>query len=301
MSTLSATALKAFRQCPRKFQLAYVEGLRPATATDALRIGSNWGELHGIYNNISYTLGPGSDRGITPILNHLNVRYQDIPKNTSPEDWEVEKLALFTCLMGYYEHWKDDPIAIQKTEAPFEFKIGSHTVLGKLDHIGTWQGRKCIIERKSTSRSLEPASEFWNVWKRDLQISLYYATVEPGTAILLDVWRKPTIKMTKKETPQTYAERLAGDIAERPEHYFARRELSRTGKEHHQFLEQLKNMERNISYMEKTGTFYENESACYDPYPCSYRSICHGSGVSSVRGGETPAGFIRLTTKGKLV
>jgi hypothetical protein len=293
-SLLSATSLKAFRACPRRFQLAYVEKIRKVEKQDALRIGTNWGELHVMYNDPSQ--GVNKEQFV---LDYLNKRYQITPNGKDFDDWEVEKLTLLTCLIGYYEYWKDDPIEVDASEQPFEFQVGGHRVAGKIDHIGTWQDRKCLVERKSTSKSLEPDSDYWDVWSKDLQISLYMTVLPPDTAILLDVWRKPTIKQKQKEAPQQYAERLAADIAERPTHYFARRELTRTAVDHRTFLQQLKNMERNISYMEKTNTWYPNESSCYDPYKCDYVGICHGSEIGAVLKGETPSGFVRLTNKGK--
>lgn len=299
MSLLSATAIRDFKSCPQRFRLRYVELLRRKETTDALRMGTNWGELHAVYNSADYTLGPGSDGGLTPIVEHLNKRYANIPNGIEPDDWEVEKLTLLTCLIGYYEYWKDDPIQVQASEQRFDLRVGRHNLMGKIDHKAVWQGQPTIVERKSTSKSLEPDSFYWGTWQRDLQISLYALASPPETRILLDVWRKPTIKQKQTETPQQYAERLAGDILKRPTHYFARRELSRTEKDLARFRWQLAAVERSIGYAEQTGNWMENESACHDPWPCDYRSICYGPGADAVaKDKSTPDGFIRLTVRG---
>lgn len=303
MSLLSATAIKDFKACPQRFRLRYVELLRRKETTDALRMGTNWGELHGIWNHPSLPPveeGEGErDLHVESAVEHLNKRYASMPNGVEPDDWEVEKLMLLTCLIGYYEYWEDDPIQVEISEQRFDLRVGRHNLMGKIDHKAVWQGQPTIVERKSTSRSLEPDSPYWGTWQRDLQISLYALASPPDTRILLDVWRKPTIKQKKTETPQQYAERLAGDIAERPTHYFARRELSRTEKDLARFRKQLAAVERNIGYAEQTGNWVENESACHDPWPCDYRSICYGPGADAIAADKsTPDGFVRLTVKG---
>lgn len=102
-----------------------------------------------------------------------------------------------------------------------------------------------------------------------------------------------------RETPGMFRARLVADIMERPEYYYARREIPRTQRERTAFREQLYSIYRAMRHMIDTGFYYQNEDQCDQWGGCDYRSICWNG--LDVTDGSTPAGmkrvFTPLTTK----
>jgi hypothetical protein len=118
--------------------------------------------------------------------------------------------------------------------------------------------------------------------------------------VCVDDWRAEVIPGKKgfalRETPGMYAARLLADIQERPEFYFARREIPRTDDEIDRFVNTVYNLYQFGRLIEKSGCWYENESSCRDPYPCEFIPICYGAGSEAAcNGGELPPGFKRTT------
>lgn len=93
------------------------------------------------------------------------------------------------------------------------------------------------------------------------------------------------------ETPEMFGARLLQDISERPEFYFARREVARTSGDFEKFQRQLLNIYQTIRLMKKNNGWYECESQCEATFRCSYTPICYvGKDVSK----EVPDGFKRI-------
>ena len=110
---------------------------------------------------------------------------------------------------------------------------------------------------------------------------------------------KPAIQ----ETPGMFAARLLADIQERPEFYFARREIVRTDAELARFRGELFNIYQAMKAYSENGCWFENESQCRATFSCAYIPICYGPGADAVCDGETtPPGFTRIfdvTVEGK--
>jgi hypothetical protein len=114
-----------------------------------------------------------------------------------------------------------DPITGKRT---YGWKIG-----GKLDLIcEDEQGRKIIMDHKTTSESIEgPDSDYWRHLAIDGQVSQYMLlAIENGIEVkrvIWDVMRKPTIRQKQAETIQEYEDRLRDDCTNvRPGFYFQR-------------------------------------------------------------------------------
>lgn len=97
-----------------------------------------------------------------------------------------------------------------------------------------------------------------------------------------------------RETPRMFGARLLSDIMERPEFYFARREIPRTKADIQRFRTQLYRAYQMMKYANQTGFFVENERACKATFHCPYIPICH-HGVN-IADGFTPEGMKREIT-----
>lgn len=97
-----------------------------------------------------------------------------------------------------------------------------------------------------------------------------------------------------KETAQMYGARLMQDIAERPEFYFARREIARTDADIARFEKQLLNIYHTMRSMERDDAWYQNESQCEATFKCDFCNLCYNNAVIT---DEIPEGFKSLFTK----
>jgi hypothetical protein len=372
---LSASAIKAFLHCPNCFRYAYIEGIRPEQDTDGQRMGTNWHKLHEVYRAALATVdeNPSGDSPFDVAVNHLNKAYEHIPDNMTEEDAELERTILAVSFAGYVWYYQNDPVETLAVEVPFELpvfhpKLGlplptSEVVrVGKIDRFIRWNGGVSISDYKSTSKSLDPESEFWDHLRLDPQLSMYVMagqemaqagalaqfgiTPEEGVrGAFYDVWRKPTIKPSKltqaetaalmetgkyldsefqvehtppegdtprlvkvngviaqaeegkkgfaiRETSAMYGARLLKDIYERPEFYFARREVPRTADDIRHFRRELYNIWQNIKHMREGGYWYRNDQQDNLLLHGEYGALCyHNVDVSN---GQTPPGFRRI-------
>lgn len=98
-----------------------------------------------------------------------------------------------------------------------------------------------------------------------------------------------------RETVKMYSARLLHDIQERPEFYFARREIARTDADIKKFRGELYAIYQAQKAFSQHNLWYENESQCRATFACSYIPICYGPGAEKVCDGvTTPAGFKRI-------
>ena len=297
---LSASSLAAFAKCPVKFRLQYREGIRPAQDATALRMGTRYDDLFTVYDRELAQHGPdcggtAEEYALNGVVHHLNERYATVPASIDPADWETERNTILALFSGYQRHWGDDPVLIDQVQYEFRTELAEGLVVqGKIDALGRWQGRQVIIERKTTSSSLDD-SDYWGRLRNDVQVSMYALFMaEQGYNLptLYDVTRKPTIRRGKKESPDEFFQRLVDDIGKRPEHYYARREIARTQRDLDGFRLQLERMATAVAAYDEKGCWWPNFAACKDPYPCPFASICHGPGAEQViESGVVPLGF----------
>jgi len=244
MIHLSASAIRTFKHCTLEFYYKYILGIRKIEEPEALRMGSNWHNLLEIIN-----IGPKgpcprcrddeildcplcNGTGKLPddikdaIIAELNSAYLNRPMNIEIEKWETEREVLLQSIFAYMNlYGNEDAIA---TEVPFKLPllkpngrpVAGTILVGKLDRIN---GKRQLVESKSTSMSLDGDSQFWESLNLDTQTLLYLSTVqrmqkENKLAALgitsdqplinetvYDVWRKPRIrpkKLTQKASKE---------------------------------------------------------------------------------------------------
>jgi len=92
-----------------------------------------------------------------------------------------------------------------------------------------------------------------------------------------------------RETPEMFGTRLLTDIAERPDFYFAGREISRTAKELKTFEYEIYNIYQTIKFMNKNGRWWTNDQQCEATFRCPYIPICYN--MIDVSDGTIPDGF----------
>jgi hypothetical protein len=112
------------------------------------------------------------------------------------------------------------------------------------------------------------------------------AEIEPG---------KKEGTFALRETPGMFGARLLQDMTQRPEFYFARREIAFTDAELEDFRYQVWALQKTIAEMTNSGHWFENEAQCEATFKCAYCPICYQN--VDVFHGATPPGFKRLRTE----
>jgi hypothetical protein len=97
---------------------------------------------------------------------------------------------------------------------------------------------------------------------------------------------------TRQETPDEFQRRLGLDMIERPDFYFARREIPRLGSDIALFAEELWQIAEQMRESERKGRAFRNTQACGMYGRCPYLDICHlDINASSV----LPSGLVRVS------
>lgn len=79
------------------------------------------------------------------------------------------------------------------------------------------------------------------------------------------------------ETPEMYGARLLQDITERPEFYFARKEIVHTPEDIEGFRRQLVSIYYTIKHMKKTNGWFCNEAQCEATFKCPFIDLCYNN------------------------
>jgi len=384
---LSASWINEFKACPMRCYYKYILGLRPIEKTDALRMGTNWHKLLEIMGLEQGGLCPDCHPGnVNPdcvmcvgqgvlqnspmdtAVKYIDSVYAEIPPNKTREEWFTEKTILIYSLSAYNWYYsQDDEHKTIDTEVSFEIPLlnpetgrtlPNVKVLGKIDAIIEDANNQIFVkESKSTTKSIEPDSDFWKHLSLNVQCNMYPLAVqalkgETGS-VAYDAWHKPGIKPKKltqtdskkfvetgeycgqefkveledgpmilpdekrgcsvngeltdiesgkkdgtfsiKETPEMYGARLLQDMTERPEFYFARKEIAVLDSDIERFKWELYNIYQTARNMDKNNCWYTNDQACEATFHCIYRQFCYNNikfNRDSFKNGENiPDGF----------
>jgi hypothetical protein len=314
---LTNSRLACFRACPRRHYLRYEIGLRTTAESLALRVGS-------AFHRALEALAEGQD--VEAALAH---------GIDDPFD-----LALVAAMFdGHRRRWANEPLDIVASELAFDLPLvnpatGASTPVwrigGVIDAIVRLpDGRLALKEVKTTSRDFSPSADYWLRLHLDPQLSIYVVAARelgfPVETVLYDVTRRPALrplkatppgarKFTKDgrlyasqrdrdETPEEYAGRLGADIAEKPDHYFARIEIARLDQDLDECLHDVWRTQRVIRDCQleaqravergqrPTVAWARSPDACLGHgVTCEFLAVCQSNRPVET---DTPEGFVR--------
>lgn len=208
MRTLTNSSMNTAKTCLRKYELAYVHGLRRAEDQLPLKIGS-------IVHDALDLRAKGENW----------VAYLDKAMATEfTEDAESQAMAHMTrsMVLAYDWRWKDNDahLRVIDSEMPFDVPIlnpetsgqsKTFRYSGKIDKIVEFEGRCMIMEHKTTAGKLEPGCDYLKRLTIDSQVTLYWlAALDLGyevEGVLYDVITKPSIR------PKALTQKDAADFA----------------------------------------------------------------------------------------
>lgn len=217
---LTNSAASCFKRCPREYMHRYRQGIRPATDTPPLRIGS-------VIHDALDMRRKGAD--IEAITQMIDTRYAMQPTRDMDDAMEldVERVIVHALVDGYRKAWVYDysrlhdagttdmaylhpitPVRVVASELSFELPLRNPSTnrsvrafkrAGKIDAINELaDGRTAIFETKTTGDNIEDTSDYWTVLGIDPQISGYLCAAQDmgikAETIVYDVIHKPGMR-----------------------------------------------------------------------------------------------------------
>lgn len=304
------------KTCLRKHYFEYELGLRKIDTGSPLRMGSAF----------HLALETADAESISAAIAAVRDNYAEVPGWVEDyEGWDIERETVERLFMGHAWRWAEDEFEVVATEQSFDLPLvnpdtnrpsSTWRLAGKIDRIVRLpNGRLAVQEYKTTSESLDTASDYWRRLRLDQQISMYVLAARrlghDVDTVVYDVTRKPSIRPKKpvkadlaswpryfdeemsgdapsRETAKMFGARLSADIAERPDHYFARREIPRLEADLDEFGHELWQQAKQLREAQLHGRWFRNTQSCSKPYRCSYFDIC-ASGIDPTE--SAPVGF----------
>jgi hypothetical protein len=214
---LSASSIAAFKSCPQRYRLGYVEALREAVEPQPLRFGTAWHKGKEILKSPGGTLDAA-------VLAATEV-YTTIPDWADATDWAVEREVVANALAAY--HWlysEDQTYETVATEVQFELPLRNPETgrptpnmvrVGKIDEIlrNKVSGILLIGENKTTSKPIDSASSYWQRLRLDTQSMFYILAArevhgQPISGLVHEVFHKPQIspKMLTQAESKAFVE-----------------------------------------------------------------------------------------------
>lgn len=243
---LTASMMRAYKSCPRLYELQYLEMLKPAITPEPLLTGSSYhGELEKILKGEQRE--PSAD--IPGIMADAFQKY--IP----------------------FETWN-----VQEVEHEFSFHLGYCLWIGgKIDAI-TADG--IPVEHKSTRNAIDEKYIDKLAW--DDQVSFYLLALSKIkkqwiTKVIYTACQKPTIRLKQKETMEEYLERCREWYTEDKIQTFS---VVRSVHELEEKEAEIRELAHEIRHRK---SWYRNPSHC-SIIGCSYSGICLNYDPETVMG-----------------
>ncbi len=324
MELLTNSRFSCARSCLRKHFYAYEKCIRPAIISEALGIGT---AVHAGIEAYSTTAGTFEERQLAAI-NKVTSLYDPVPSNIQDlNDWAIQRVKSERLVHAYLSRYQNDEYKIIAAEKVFELPLinpetGSSSrtfaLAGKIDAIIELpDGRLAVKETKTSGDDIRLGTDYWQKWRLDSQISLYfYAARKLGfnvQCVLIDAIGKPLIRQGKAtpaesrkytkagvlyagqrevdETPDEFANRYSESLAAEPERFFVRSEIPRLDADIEEAQYEWRQQAQLLHDCQKHGRWFRNTQSCLHPYPCAYRNICWNN--IDVKE-STPDGFIKV-------
>ena len=285
---ISASSGATYRECPRKYELAFLHQLTadgfnaPFFVGDMVHLG-----LEKFYKREHPKII------VEDVQNALIAKMQGtfIPaEDMDGADKDVS--IVIGMLIGYFKHYGPNELAlwnpIHGSEFGFRLKFSAHGVeipfVGKIDMIATnsKDGQLWMVEHKTTGLS---TNEYLTKWHMGMQPHgyvwagrrLHAAGILPTrpSGCMINVIKKPGIRLKKTETQDQFNLRLTQEYLDNPDKYFAREWIPIGDREIAWFEQQLAEWIRRMQHDARIGFFPQNTDACHSHFgACRMFPIC---------------------------
>lgn len=230
----SNSAIQCFKSCRRKYWLNYVEGLEYTKPIDSLERGKSY---------------------------HLKIEELYKDGFFTPDD-NIKTNAMAMA----YQKYIYPKFPVQAVEEWFNKKVGSHTIIGRIDG-KTPDGE--LVEHKTTSSSINEAY-FYNL-SFDEQI-LTYMLANDTNGIYYTVCQTPTIRQKKNESEEEFQKRCVEWFDEDTDSKIRVVYITRQSEEIKEFESATL---RILDEIENCDFFYRNPGNCMRfNRMCEYAPVC---------------------------
>lgn len=265
------TSLRAFRTCPRRYQLSFVEGYKRKEVSQALSDGILW---HLVMEK-SHTL---SFRELCKLINHETMRRTNFPSD--------ERRCKFIAMTKAYIEIKGI-VEVQDVEVEFMCKLNNPQtqrastiaqVSGKIDGITRQDDGLYLLEHKCLSRI---DIEFLRHLDLDHQCLIYKKHAEKlygeeVKGVIYDVIQKPTIRMCGKDDndPVRYGNRVIEWYRGNRETAFYREKIQLRELD---IETELYTLHKMIRFCHSMNHFPRHSESCNGVYgQCEFYNYCVG-------------------------
>jgi hypothetical protein len=294
---LTTSRLRAYRKCSRLEFFLYVKGWRPVRDDDNLAFGTLW--------------HCGMDAWWAA---HMQGRPADALADTlavvagrAADVWA--QIRCEEMLRGYDAKWSGQTFTIVGIEDEFRAPLinpesfqPSRTwrLGGKIDKRIEHNGRRLLVDHKTSSEDISAGADYWLKLAMDHQISNYVIGCEslgwPPEGFLYDVALKSALRPlsatpieTRKfkkdgtlyaaqrehdETPDEYRVRVREALDVDPDRYFVRYEVPRTESQLAEFLQDAHGQAKMMRHGHLTGRAPRNPEACFAYGRCPFWTCC---------------------------
>lgn len=300
---LTESRAQVARRCLREEKLRYVDGIVTALTADALRFGTLW--HHGQEAWWGAMQHGRLEFGLAEALGAMTMK-------ATPETDVFEMARVEAMMEGYHAMYCEEFYEVIGVELEFraplvnpETGAASRTFerAGKVDALVSENGRKLLVEHKTSGEDIAPGSSFWSRLRMGGQAAGYIRGAESlGHAVegvLYDVARKPDLRPLKAtpmesrkykkdgalyaaqreedETVDEYRDRVRAAIAEAPEKYYQRGMVVRLEAQLAEADGEMWQLGQTLRECHRLQLAPRNTDACqrYGSI-CTYFSICAG-------------------------
>jgi hypothetical protein len=278
MERISASRLSTFRECPRRYQHAYIRGRVPLAEPSALTFGRAW------HSALEQWWLVGPEAAVAWLIEKAG-------------DISAEDGARIAAMLTHYNPPRSRYELIG-TEREYTVPIinpdsgvrnRGYTFYLRLDvevrELAT--GDRWIIEHKTTSDEILGFGPYWQRLQIDAQVA-FYIIATGCRGVLYDVVRKPMLRISKADEQRTvatglelsmaYQRRVEGAIAEEPEKYYQFRAVEKTAEDLAEAQADLYEQVQMLHNCHRRGMFPRNSNSCRTLYgTCPYLGVCTGT------------------------
>lgn len=290
--------LTQWKECRERARLATRLGWTARATTLPLIFGSVFHEaLAVIYTEVQAgtRFEPPDVDAIRPLLARLERQWQDenpLADASALQDLDLTLAICEAMLPQYFRYWEGDfDLSWHRLEREFMLPIhvpsptdreAVDTFLrGKID--GIFSERKhdppMLFETKTKSR-FDP-DVLGDLLPFELQVSIYLLALHrlyklAPAGVRYNLVRRPQLRQKVTEPTEAFVQRIAADVADRPDWYFVRMDMAVE-------LKDLVAAEREVmalvtdfvSWAQDQGAHYRNSSACEGKYgTCPMLRVC---------------------------
>ena len=310
---LSNSRVMCFKECPKRYELRYVRGIRLKETRSILTRGTSF---HAAIEAVAR--GASFEEIGQKILSY----YLDVPDGTSDA---VKALRL---VQAYIWYWQSQPLDYHAKELTVNVPL-VNPVTGRstpnydttviMDGVAEYDGRVVIVDHKTTTHDISEGSDYRAKLYLDPQISLYMLAArqaginahsflydmvhwpgfEPKQAVLRDLSEladagtyfaadmPPQVRervkdyLAAKKTGDKFVElrdmfgaRVLSAILENPTKYFQRAEVVRTDADLEEFAKERWADQKMLRFCQNAGYYPKNPASCITPFRCDYLPIC---------------------------